>query len=108
MIFHYEDEGQKWSVLLYNVLANLRSSMKECLLLSLCDCNEPHSVEGGLTLYHIILNFNDPEKEAFQNIVRKGENAGNQHFLLLPQCFLPIPKRTSVVKLHLFCLLQVL
>ena len=22
-----------------------------------------------------------------QNIVRKGENAGNQHFLLFPQCF---------------------
>ena len=25
---------------------------------------------------------------AFENIVRKGENAGNQHFLLFPQCFL--------------------
>ena len=22
-----------------------------------------------------------------ENIVRKGENAGNQHFLLFPQCF---------------------
>ena len=28
----------------------------------------------------------------FENIVGKGENAGNQHFLLFPQCFLPVLK----------------
>ena len=28
-------------------------------------------------------------KDPFQNIVEQGENAGNQHFLLFPQCFLP-------------------
>ena len=28
-------------------------------------------------------------KKPFENIVGKGENAGNQHFLLFPQCFLP-------------------
>ena len=28
---------------------------------------------------------------AFETIVGQGENAGNQHFLLLPQCFLFIP-----------------
>ena len=28
------------------------------------------------------------EKAIFENIVGKEENAGNQHFLLLPQCFL--------------------
>ena len=28
-------------------------------------------------------------KKAFQNILEKGENAGNQHFLLFPQHFLP-------------------
>ena len=43
------------------------------------------------------------KKEAFKNIVRKGENTGYKRFLLFPQCFLPIPKGTSVVKLHLFC-----
>ena len=47
-------------------------------------------------------------KMPFENIVRKGENAGKQHFLLFPQCFLPIPKRISVLKLHLFCCLQML
>ena len=28
----------------------------------------------------------------FENIVGKGENAGNQHFLLSPLCFLSFPK----------------
>ena len=27
------------------------------------------------------------EKKTFENIVGQGENAGNQHFLLIPQCF---------------------
>ena len=35
-------------------------------------------------------------KNPFENIVGKGENAGNQHFLLFPQCFLPFPKEFSV------------
>ena len=43
-----------------------------------------------LTLIHAIPTFNDLNKEAFKkNIVGKGENAGNQHFLLFQQCFLP-------------------
>ena len=28
------------------------------------------------------------KKKALENTVGKGENAGNQHFLLFPQCFL--------------------
>ena len=28
------------------------------------------------------------KKQLFENILGKGENAGNQHFLLFPQCFL--------------------
>ena len=28
-------------------------------------------------------------KKTLENIVRKGENAGNKDFLLFPQCFLP-------------------
>ena len=31
-----------------------------------------------------------------ENIVGKGENAGDQHFLLFPQCFLPFPKQISI------------
>ena len=33
-------------------------------------------------------DFDDPKKKALKNIVGKGENAGNQHFLFFPQCFL--------------------
>ena len=31
----------------------------------------------------------------FENIVEKGENPGNQHFLLFPQCFLPYQRKKS-------------
>ena len=44
-----------------------------------------------------------PNKEAFENIVGKGENAGNQHFLLCPQCFLSFTKQISNFQSHLFC-----
>ena len=45
-------------------------------------------------------------KETFENIVEKGENAGNQHFLLFQQCFLPVQKRISIFQPHLFYRLQ--
>ena len=35
-----------------------------------------------LTLYNTIPTLNTSEKKAFENILGKGENAGNQHFLL--------------------------
>ena len=34
------------------------------------------------------------EKRASENIVEKGENAGKQHFLLSPKCFLPYQRYT--------------
>ena len=37
-------------------------------------------------------------KTPIENIVGKGENAGNQHFLLLPQCFLPSKRHKSGIK----------
>ena len=40
------------------------------------------TIDEILTLYHTIMNFNDPE-----NIVEKAESAGNQHCLLFLQCF---------------------
>ena len=33
-------------------------------------------------------NIKPWRKKPFENIVGKEENAGNQHFLLFPQCFL--------------------
>ena len=38
-------------------------------------------------------SLNDPGEE---NIVGKGENVGNQHFLLLQECFLPVPKQNAI------------
>ena len=48
------------------------------------------------------------EKKVFKNIAGKGENAGTQHFLHLPQSFLFIPYRTSIFESHLFCCQQML
>ena len=47
-------------------------------------------------------------KKPFENIEGKGENAGNQHFLLFPQCLLPFPKQISLFKSHLFSRLLML
>ena len=43
------------------------------------------------------------KKEAFENIVGKEENAGNQHFLLFPKCFVSFQEQISILKLRLFC-----
>ena len=43
----------------------------------------------------------DLRKKPLENIVRKGENAGNQHFLPFPQCFLPFP--TQIFNFAITC-----
>ena len=40
--------------------------------------------EVPLTIYHTIPTY---RKRSLENIVEKGDKAGNQHFLLFPQCF---------------------
>ena len=47
-------------------------------------------------------------KKPFGNIVRKEENASNQHFLLFPQFFISFQKQISVFYSNLFCRLQML
>ena len=47
-------------------------------------------------------------EKLLENNVGKGENGGNQHFVLSPQCLLPIPERISVFKSHFLCCLQML
>ena len=61
-----------------------------------------------LTHYQTIPTFNNPEKDSFENIIGKGENAGNQHFLLFPHCFLAFPRQISDFESLLFCRLQML
>ena len=58
------------------------------------------------TLYLKILTFNHPEKEAFEDIEEKGENAGTQHFLFFPHCFLLCLIQISIFESHLLCRLQ--
>ena len=50
------------------------------------------SVFLPVTIFYSLLHFLSVlkvlKKKALENIVGKGENAGNQHFLLFPLCFL--------------------
>ena len=45
-------------------------------------------------------------KKPDENIMGKGENADNQHFLLFSQCFLFYQRHKSSFKQHLICHLQ--
>ena len=59
-------------------------------------------MKGGLNSLPHNYDFQRPcIKKPFENVVEKGENAGNQHFLLFPQCFLPFPKQISIFQSHL-------
>ena len=61
-----------------------------------------------LTLYQAIMTLNDPDKVAFWKLVEKGDNAGNQHFLFLSQCLLPLPKQNSLFESYSICRLPML
>ena len=54
-----------------------------------------------LTLYQKSRLLTLLEKKALENIVGKGENAGNQHFLLFPQWFLLFPAQISIFESEL-------
>ena len=57
---------------------------------------------NGLTLYYKITNFNSPVLEAFENFVKKGENAGTQQFLFFSQCFLPPKTQNAKCVSHVY------
>ena len=74
--------------------------MLNVMLSAICfnlDQSKILSSGNWLTLYHTIPTFNDPEekKKPSKKIVEKGENAGNKHFLLFPQCFQPYPSKNK-------------
>ena len=50
----------------------------------------------GLTLRHTLPTLTTLRKHPFENIAGKGENAGNQHFLLFQQSFLPLTKEIAI------------
>ena len=59
-----------------------------------------------LTLYLTMTTFWG--KSPFENIVEKGENAGNQHFLLFPQSFLPNQRESASLQSQWICRLPML
>ena len=56
--------------------------------LTFIGCFDKYIIQLGhrnVILYHTFWTYNDPGKKVFENILEKGENADNQHFLLFPQ-----------------------
>ena len=43
------------------------------------------------------------KNKTFENIVGKGENAGNQHYLLFPQFLIPYKRQSKTFERHLLC-----
>ena len=48
------------------------------------------------------------KQRTFENFVENRENAGDQHFLLFPQCILPFPHQSFIFHSYLLCHLQML
>ena len=64
----------------------------------------PALAKGSL---HTLTTFDALEdKKPFKNTVGKGENAGYQHFLIFPHCFLPYKIQIICFEMHLICHLQ--
>ena len=61
---------------------------------------------GCLSLYHTIPLLMTLRRKAFENIVGKGENADNEHFLLFPQYFLLYHREKSSYWKYSNCHLQ--
>ena len=64
--------------------------------------NDFKIVKMTISLFNSIENT--VRKGAFENIVGKGENAGNQHFLLFQLCFLSFSKQIPIFGLIFFWL----
>ena len=71
------DPGCRWALKHYSFI---HSSFANAFNL---DPSKSLSFGKELSLFNTILTIIDPKKEAFENIVGKGENAGNQHFSVL-------------------------
>ena len=61
-----------------------------------------------ISLYHTVPTFNNPQDKTFENIMEKGEYAGNQHLFLFPKCFLLYPKQILIFESCFICRLQIL
>ena len=57
-------------------------------------------VSEGNILHQTIPGFTNVVKKHFESIMDKAENAGNQHFLFFPQCFLLYLRKLTPVHVN--------
>ena len=62
---------------------------------------------GLITLYHTKTSPEAQRKKTFENMVIKGDNAGNQHYAAFPRMFLAYERQMSCSR-YLICHLQML
>ena len=74
--------------------------MKEIICVDKCSYNYLFTTQSRL--------LTTIDKKAKENTMGKGENAGNHHFLLFPQCFLLYLGQKSSFWQGLFCRLEML
>ena len=127
--YKFDDHGRKFSRRVENTVGKTKllfmnnfSFFHSVFSRRVLQTHENKGLFGkGLTLYLVVQTCNDLDsqlfttqsrllmtqmEEAFENILGKGEIAGNQYFLLFPKCYLSFQKQISISKLHLFYCLQ--
>ena len=83
-------------------------TVEEYIKVGMDICNEValdflENKPGMICEHQTITTLMTLKKKHFENIVGKGENAGNQLFLPFQLCFIAVPKKNFFFKLHLFC-----
>ena len=78
----------------YRIVRKLQNKDSE----NISPCSKPFTTYSTLLM--------TLRKKPFENIVGKGGNAGNQHFLPFPQHFLLFQDQYKISESHLFCCLQ--
>ena len=79
--------GHQHFLLLPKFVQSLLPKDQDCVVKGELMNSLPHNPKEETTV----------KKKPFENIAGKGENAGNQHFLLFTQCFLHIPKKKKIL-----------
>ena len=88
-----ENIVRKGEVACYKQFLLFRQCFPQLYTVSLV-CQNVALCGNGFTLYqsHALMTLTN---RPYENIVGTGENAGNQHFLLFPQCFLTFQRLNS-------------
>ena len=87
-------------------MLSISDSFKVCIIPTWL-CGKGLRLFSILRLYYTIKTIERKYKKPFDNIVGKGENAGNQNFLLSQHCFLPFLMQILIFYPPLVCRLQI-